>query len=37
MKVSNVSKSHILKNISLDFDEKGIVFVKGKSGAGKTT
>lgn len=37
MKVSNISKSHILKNISVDFEEKGIVFVKGKSGAGKTT
>lgn len=37
MKCSNIEKKDILKRINLEFDENGIVFIMGKSGAGKTT
>lgn len=41
LQVKNVSKNidgnYILKEINLEFEEKGLVFVVGKSGAGKST
>ncbi len=41
MKVKNISKSYgttkVLNDISVEFEENGLVFLMGKSGAGKTT
>ena len=46
VRLENVSKTYIvnknksveaLKNVNLDFEEKGLVFILGKSGCGKTT